>query len=78
MENLNELQCLERLTELAEMIEKNNWEHLYKDVPIANKIHEQKEEIKKLTDTVQQMKLKSMAIADLNTALKALADAANS
>jgi hypothetical protein len=87
---ITELQCLERLSELAEIIERNNWQHLYDQVETLalherkklDKLEEQNsnlaEENAELKDAMQQIKIKSMAIADMRKGLMELIDASTS
>lgn len=86
---LTELQCLEQLTKLAEVIERENWHHLYENLELPlSKLRQlgrlievnanYEEQIKELKDTLQQVKIKSMAIADLRTAMQILIDEATS
>lgn len=87
---ITELQCLERLSELAEIISRENWFHLYDEVDcISSKERnslerlreldaDNKEEIKELKESLQKIKIKAMAIADLRNAMQVLIDEATS
>lgn len=81
---LNEMQCAERLSVIAEIIERENWQHLYGTINVPElsrlkeKIDNLEEENKELKDAIQQIKIKSMALADMRKSLDILINAATS